>query len=124
MDVFNNPCMKSGCSNWVEKPGTYCPSCKAKRVRETHKCVEENCNATVFRQGCRCNSCAATLRNKQRENPTPDEETIDYATYIPTPEQIREECLAIQREWDRHELNSRTVYKQGSVDYGRVYKKP
>lgn len=41
--------------------------------------------------------------------------------YMPTPEQIRAECLAIQAEWSAHEeLRRRAVKPSGGVYLGGV----
>lgn len=44
-----------------------------------------------------------------------DADDDESGEYIPTPEEIRAECLAIQSEWSDRERKRREVYSRWSV---------
>lgn len=102
-------CHNVFCSNLVTTKGKYCKGCAIRKSMEHVKnyvCIEEDCNTRVKKEGCRCYAC-----------------NLDAKRYLPSPEQIEKECLMIRNEWDEHTRETRIAHKQGSVDYGRVYRK-
>ena len=55
---------------------------------------------------------------KRCHYPTPARGICTCDSYVPTPEQIRAECAAIQATWSEIERNRRTCLKNGEAYYG------